>query len=129
MPTIAILSHAFEGSTAKGCDVCTLAFSHPVHSHGSEGAEVSVRAEAPTPRVAELCDAYGMLQQAAADLAGRRNGVALQTLRDALAVLRAELGPHIAVVPSPTRAHGISRRGRHTEGCIDARCEGECKPD
>lgn len=104
MPTIAILSHAFEGTTSAGCEVCTLPFKHAVHAHGAEGAEVSVGCDAPTPRVAELCDAYGMLLQAERDLAAYRNETAQQTLRDAIALLRSELGPHVA--PS---AEGLQR--------------------
>lgn len=110
MPTIAILSHAFEGTTSAGCEVCTLPFTHAAHTHGAEGSEVSVRCEAPTPRIPELCDAYGMLrsiEQHLAEIPPRTlpvEGYVRTTLRDAIALLRSELGPHAA--PS---AEGLQR--------------------
>ena len=96
MPKIAILSHAFEGTTSAGCEVCTLPFSHAAHRHGGPGEEVSVGAHAPTPRPDALRDAYSMLVQADRDLTGLRPETAQQTLQDALRVLRNELGARIA---------------------------------
>lgn len=92
-PPRGVISHAFEGTTSRGCEVCTLPFTHAVHAHGGPGREVLVSYVLPAPpNLDEMRYALGMLTLADSYLTDLRPDAAQQALRDAMRVLRAEIG-------------------------------------
>lgn len=93
-PPAAVLSHAFEGTTSRGCEVCTLPIAHAVHRHGEPGREVLVRVVASDlpPEPEGLRYVLGMLTLADSYLTEQRPEAAQQVLRDGIRALRAELG-------------------------------------
>ena len=88
-----VTSHAFTPDASGHCETCEQSRKHDAHAlpYGREIPYLPLRA----PRVDPLCDACGMLDGVEAALVDNRPELALQRLRDVLAVLREELGPHL----------------------------------